>query len=280
MYALSCLNLTIPGAFGGLFYLSLYLCGKMHVLDSRGEVWKSFLVLIPTLGAALVAGSRIMDARHHPFDVITGSLLGIITAWIAYRQFFPALSDFKAKGRAYPIRTWGHISETYEGADAVPLRGHDSKMGFVSGRESPTTGSSGNAFRDEVNRSQRRRGGGLDGTSASDIAPAMPASASAPHYSAASTSANTGNRNQYHRDNEWDDSTDEEGGNDLELQPTYTLSGAAGSRYEPPASNLASQNTAYSGYKPPASVGDVGTAAKGSSSPPPPPPHSEALRGV
>lgn len=65
------------------------------------------LVLIPILAASLVAVSRIMDARHHPFDVITGSMLGFVTAWISYRQYFPSLSNFKAKGRAYPRRTWG-----------------------------------------------------------------------------------------------------------------------------------------------------------------------------
>jgi diacylglycerol diphosphate phosphatase/phosphatidate phosphatase len=96
-------SLQCTGAWAGLFYLSLYLSGKMHLLDSRGEVWKSFIVLVPSLGAALIAGSRIMDARHHPFDVITGSLLGIFCAWTAYRQYFPTLSDYKAKGRAYPI---------------------------------------------------------------------------------------------------------------------------------------------------------------------------------
>lgn len=85
----------------------------MHLLDSRGEVWKSFIVLVPSLGAALIAGSRIMDARHHPFDVITGSMLGIFCAWTAYRQYFPTLSDFKAKGRAYPIVSlFGHVTRT------------------------------------------------------------------------------------------------------------------------------------------------------------------------
>ena len=92
-----------------MFYLSLYLSGKMHLLDSRGEVWKSFIVLVPSLGAALIAGSRIMDARHHPFDVITGSLLGIFCAWTAYRQYFPTLSDYKAKGRAYPIVSYSRL---------------------------------------------------------------------------------------------------------------------------------------------------------------------------
>ena len=93
----------MPAYFGGLYYLSLYFAGKLHVLDSRGEVWKLFVVLTPSLGAALVAGSRIMDARHHPFDVLSGSLIGIIFAWAAYRQYFPSVSEFHAKGRAYPM---------------------------------------------------------------------------------------------------------------------------------------------------------------------------------
>ena len=66
-----------------------------------------FVCLVPTLGAALVAGSRIMDARHHPFDVLFGSLLGMLIAWISYRQYFPSPSDVLAKGRAHPMRTWG-----------------------------------------------------------------------------------------------------------------------------------------------------------------------------
>lgn len=80
-------------------------------MDSRGEVWKTFIVLTPTVAASLVAVSRIMDARHHPFDVITGSMLGVACAWAAYRQYFPPLSEPWKKGRAYPIRTWGGISE-------------------------------------------------------------------------------------------------------------------------------------------------------------------------
>ncbi|EFQ99674.1 PAP2 domain-containing protein [Nannizzia gypsea CBS 118893] len=103
---------SFPSAsFAGLFYLSLYLAGKLHVMDSRGEVWKAFIVMVPTLSAGLVAVSRIMDARHHPFDVISGSLLGVGCGWVAYRQYFPSLSEPWKKGRAYPIRTWGSIPE-------------------------------------------------------------------------------------------------------------------------------------------------------------------------
>lgn len=63
-------------------------------------------MLIPTLGAALIAISRIEDARHHPFDALFGSLLGAVTGWYAYRQYFPPLSETWRKGRAYPIRSW------------------------------------------------------------------------------------------------------------------------------------------------------------------------------
>ncbi|KAH0370550.1 PAP2-domain-containing protein, partial [Aureobasidium melanogenum] len=109
-------------SFAGLFYLSLYLAAKLHIWDSRGEVWKIFVVIIPSLGAALIAASRIMDARHHPFDVIVGSLLGIGCAWLSYRQYFPPVTETWRKGRAYPIRTWGQetapppaaISTAYE----------------------------------------------------------------------------------------------------------------------------------------------------------------------
>ncbi|PYH92879.1 phosphatidic acid phosphatase [Aspergillus ellipticus CBS 707.79] len=114
-------------SFAGLFYLSLWMSGKLHIMDKRGEAWKSLLVMIPCLAATLVAVTRIMDARHHPFDVITGSLLGIICACISYRQYFPSLSEPWKKGRAYPIRTWGQdpvppVALAGPGGSTVALR--------------------------------------------------------------------------------------------------------------------------------------------------------------
>ncbi|KAI9847431.1 MAG: hypothetical protein M1838_000874 [Thelocarpon superellum] len=94
-------------AFAGLFYLSLFLGARIHVLDRRGQVWKVLIFLLPILGAALIADSRIMDARHHGFDVLSGSALGIVSAWAGYRQYFPPITEPWRKGRAYPIRTWG-----------------------------------------------------------------------------------------------------------------------------------------------------------------------------
>lgn len=110
----------ILASFAGLFFLSLWLGGKLHIMDNKGEVWKMFLVMFPCLGATLIAVTRIMDARHHPFDVISGSLLGVLCAIISYRQYFPSLSEPWKKGRAHPIRSWGsspaYPQERFEGS--------------------------------------------------------------------------------------------------------------------------------------------------------------------
>lgn len=164
-------SLTTVAAFAGLFYLSLYLSAKMHVLDSKGEVWKTFIVLVPSLGAALVAGSRIMDARHHPFDVLSGSAMGILVAWGSYRQYFPPVSETWRKGRAYPIRIWGKQPQrtpTIEiDEDVEPLRPMgrpaDLEEGASSGFAAHTAIAregdehSGNVFRQQISQSQRRR---------------------------------------------------------------------------------------------------------------------------
>ncbi|KAL8857913.1 MAG: hypothetical protein Q9178_005532 [Gyalolechia marmorata] len=155
-------------AFAGLFYLSIYLAAKMHVLDNKGEVWKTFIVMIPTLGAALIAISRIMDARHHPFDVISGSMLGMLVAWGAYRQYFPPVTETWRKGRAYPIRTWGTEPKRPASADHTLLRDEEFEASRNRARSRSQTwnapsqiagggGSDGNVFREQISRSQHQR---------------------------------------------------------------------------------------------------------------------------
>ena len=150
-------------AFSGLFYLSLYLAGKLHLMDSRGEVWKTFLVLLPTVAAALIAISRIMDARHHPFDVISGSLLGILAAYGSYRQYFPSLSEPWKKGRAHPMRTWGRdppIKEDTVNAQqeaSEPLRTPGVGLPSDEHGASDSGPRDHNIFRQQLSRSQRQR---------------------------------------------------------------------------------------------------------------------------
>jgi diacylglycerol diphosphate phosphatase/phosphatidate phosphatase len=89
-------------SFAGLFYHSLYLAGKLHVVDQCGEVWRTLIVLIPTLAASCIAISRVMDARHHPFDVLFGGAMGILVAWGLYRQYFPLVSNSWLKDEHIP----------------------------------------------------------------------------------------------------------------------------------------------------------------------------------
>jgi len=89
-------------SWAGLGFLSLFMAGRLNVLDTRGQVWKTVLVLTPLVAAGFIAVSRLMDNRHHPFDVIVGSLIGYLLAWMAYRQYFPAISTAEG-GRPYSI---------------------------------------------------------------------------------------------------------------------------------------------------------------------------------
>ena len=119
-----------------------------------------------------------MDARHHPFDVITGSLLGTLTAYCAYRQYFPPLTEAWRMGRAYPIRSWGteplgpesSNREIARDQGVEPLRTTrmpvplDEEHANAYGPEGSGSGSgsarpqgSPNVFREQISNSMRRR---------------------------------------------------------------------------------------------------------------------------
>ncbi|KAF2476443.1 acid phosphatase/Vanadium-dependent haloperoxidase [Lindgomyces ingoldianus] len=274
-------------AFAGLYYLSLYLAAKMHVLDSKGEVWKAFIVMIPTLAAALVAGSRIMDARHHPFDVLSGSFLGILVAWGSYRQYFPPVTETWHKGRAFPIRSWGRgpmgpprpVIQLEE--DVQPLRPvrapTDEEVGSASGFSSQTVVGDGlnehggNVFREQISASQRQR------QQQNDQYPGGPSSqysmqrgdnlgsttsTKASKYQAQMRATNPfANEAASHHDSyDYSSSEDEE---NYELQQTYTLSAPqSGAAYNPVAGTFTD-----TGYHPPAGM---------TPNPSPPPPGNAA----
>ncbi|KAJ8100756.1 phosphatidic acid phosphatase type 2/haloperoxidase [Lipomyces tetrasporus] len=104
-------------AFAGLFYLSLYFAGKLSLCDNKGEVWKTAVVMFPSLGAGAIATSRILDHRHHGTDVLFGSLFGAAIAWMSYRQYFPSLADTARQGRAWNMRAWGETKVSPDAAN-------------------------------------------------------------------------------------------------------------------------------------------------------------------
>lgn len=189
----------------------------MHLFDNRGEVWKTFVVLVPTLGASLIAVSRIMDARHHPFDVISGSLLGIAVAWCAYRQYFPPLSESWRKGRAFPIRTWGIDPQSVDHG-AEPLRTFGGSGNNFGQQQEPSGGSGGNVFRQQISKSQRQRRPPDPPLTAVSSTTSLEFEASRAHLKPLpGTQPQT---RHMHTDGYWS-STSDQGTDDIELQPQH-----------------------------------------------------------
>ncbi|EHA57931.1 hypothetical protein MCOR27_007125 [Pyricularia oryzae] len=51
------------------------------------------IACLPTFGAIFISGSRWFDYRHHAFDIITGFLIGVITAVFAFRYYHLPISQ-------------------------------------------------------------------------------------------------------------------------------------------------------------------------------------------
>ncbi|KAF9384651.1 hypothetical protein CPB97_005495 [Podila verticillata] len=101
-------------AFAGLFYLSLWMAGKMHIFDRRGYSIKGVILIIPIMGALLIAISRVRDYRHSGVDVTWGSIIGIIFAIFAYFQYYPSLTK-SASHVPHPPRDFSRPVKDKEG---------------------------------------------------------------------------------------------------------------------------------------------------------------------
>ncbi|TFK92111.1 acid phosphatase/Vanadium-dependent haloperoxidase [Polyporus arcularius HHB13444] len=115
-------------SFAGLGFLSFYLAGKLHLFDEKGHTVKAWISLVPLAGAALVAISRTMDYRHHWQDVLTGSFLGLVVAYFAYRQYYPQLTS-PTSHTPYPqrIKRGGHELPTHNREPSTaPVMGNTS----------------------------------------------------------------------------------------------------------------------------------------------------------
>lgn len=192
-------------------------------MDNRGETWKTLIIMVPILIATLIAVTRIMDARHHPFDVITGGLLGIVCAWVSYHQYFPPITEAWRKGRAYPIRTWGtqpphpvtgeRLNSSNDNESTVPLRNPDTdRLSALHPRE----------------RSVSPSGQSTPGAQGYGSNPFIPQPyPRRPH--------------DHDPDGNWSSSEDDVG-DDYEMQPGYSRAVNPGANYP---SSLTPANTAY-----------------------------------
>jgi diacylglycerol diphosphate phosphatase/phosphatidate phosphatase len=82
-------------AFAGLGYLAIYLFTHLRVqnLKRRAGYWKMGFVFLPVLMATYLASTLVLGYHHHAYDVIFGSLIGIVMAFFAYRMVFCSIHD-------------------------------------------------------------------------------------------------------------------------------------------------------------------------------------------
>ncbi|XP_001996281.2 phospholipid phosphatase 5 isoform X2 [Drosophila grimshawi] len=80
-------------AFASFGFVSFYVGAKLHAFDTRGRghTWRLCIAVMPLIVAALVAISRTCDYHHHWQDVVVGALIGLVSGYFSYRQYYPSI---------------------------------------------------------------------------------------------------------------------------------------------------------------------------------------------
>lgn len=91
-------------SFCGLGFLGFWLFNHVGVFGTLSTIPQILSFLSPFFLATLIAASRIVDYRHHWYDVFAGSTIGLSVAALAYYQYFTInLKDARDAREEIPV---------------------------------------------------------------------------------------------------------------------------------------------------------------------------------
>ncbi|KAJ6611751.1 phosphatidic acid phosphatase type 2/haloperoxidase [Mycena sp. CBHHK59/15] len=121
-------------AWAGLVYLALYINAQLKVMSAHNPAyWKMILMFAPLLGATLISGALTIDEFHNWYDVLAGGIIGTCTAFVAFRQTFAAIFDFRFNHILLPRTTsLFHRTPYYGTSDSGPFFTYEPRPEYTS----------------------------------------------------------------------------------------------------------------------------------------------------
>lgn len=83
-------------AFSSYVFLFLWMNAKLKVWGNhQASFWWLALLFAPVLGAVLLACCLTIDQAHNWYDILAGSIIGIVFAFASYRMVYAAIFDWR-----------------------------------------------------------------------------------------------------------------------------------------------------------------------------------------